>query len=187
MQTIFIIIAVVLLAIMVTVLTIVSLQLVRSRRELNELVHALGHADVDQMNESLQNQARQLTRGVHDLSQLYLTKLNQSLNDTVQNQTKAYAEMLAQLQRNSAELLQKNQATATTYDQKTQGELEQVIAQTKQKLLQQIDTRLQMILVNYLISSLGPVDFGAQRDYIFSTLEHNKAQLKQDISNVKVD
>ena len=187
MQTIFITITVLLLAVLITVLAVVITQLIRSRRELNQLMHTMGEVDTGQMNEPLQNQAHQLTRSVHDLSQLYLTKLNQSLNDTVQNQTRAYADMIAQLQQNSAQLLKNNQATVATHDQKTQAELEQIITQTKQHLISQVDSRLQAILVSYLINSLGPVDFSAQRDYIFSTLEQNKAQLKQDIANVKIN
>lgn len=187
MQNLLTITTIVLFAMIGTILTIAILQLTRSRRELNQIITSLGQANLDQMNQTLHDQAHQLSRNVHDLSQLYLTKLNQSLDDAVQSQVKVYAETLTQLQQSSTQLLKDNQATVATHDQQTKDELNQLIDQTKQHLLTQIDQRLQSIVVSYLINSLGPVDFSAQHDYIFATLDQNKAALKQDISNVKID
>ena len=187
MQNILTLIIIILIIVVGVILTIAMLQLVRSRRELNKLITALGQTNLDQMNQTLHDQAHMLTRNVHDLSQLYLTKLNQSLDDTVRNQVKIYADMLEQLQQNSAQLLKHNESSLSVHDQRTQAELEQIIGQTKTKLLDQIDERLQSIVVSYLVDSLGPVDFSAQRDYIFASLEQNKAKLKQDITNVKVN
>jgi hypothetical protein len=119
-----------------------------------------------------------------------LSGTSQRLNELiVRLTTTVVEEELAEYRKGLAEAraaaLESMRNMQTAID-KQQGSLEADMAEAVKKhqqyLIDRLDAKLGEVVANYIVDSLGQgADLGAQRAYLLSSLERNKAALKKDI------
>ncbi|HSH31643.1 MAG TPA: hypothetical protein VK963_03185, partial [Candidatus Saccharimonadales bacterium] len=128
----------------------------------------------------------QATRGLgHDLAETS-GRINHQLEAL---STKVITEQLGEYQKTLVEMRQTaiasvGQIQAAIEEQRARLEqdINQDLEAQKQRLVAKLDQKIGDIVAAYMVEALGSqVDLGAQSQYLFKTLEANKAELKQDI------
>lgn len=116
------------------------------------------------------------------------TSLTQAISSTteqmLQDETAVYRSLLTDARTQMMEKLESVHEAMEAQRQKAAQEVRDEIRAEKADLMKKFDTKLAEVLSAYLVESLGQnVDLGAQTKYIFSRLNENKTQLKEDILN----
>ncbi|HWZ65228.1 MAG TPA: hypothetical protein VNX65_00340 [Patescibacteria group bacterium] len=132
-----------------------------------------------------------------DITEQATSRLQQSLNNTVDGisarlndmtetslsqEFEKYQVSLEALREQSIEEFSKLQKELDTRRNLYSEQLDKKVVAEFKKRMELFDGRLNDVVSTYLVESLGnQVDFGAQANYIISSLEANKDVLKKDI------
>ncbi len=113
-------------------------------------------------------------------------KLNQHVEDLaekiIQDELTKYQKTLEELRQASIETLSQVQNDVNSRREKLEADLEAQVAEEKQHVMDQFDTKIGDVMAAYLTEVLGnEVDLGAQSAYLIKALEDHKADLKKAI------
>lgn len=144
--------------------------------------------------EDIQEQAHKQLEGIAEQA---ASRLQQSLNNTVDGISARLSDMietslsqefekyqvsLEALREQSIEEFSKLQKELDTRRNQFSEQLDKKVVEEFKKRMELFDGRLNDVVSAYMIESLGDqVDLGAQTNYIISSLENHKAELKKDI------
>jgi F0F1-type ATP synthase membrane subunit b/b' len=123
----------------------------------------------------------------HDL-QSTAERLNKQLDkvgtDIVGKEMVHYQAELIELRKKAEEAIGGAQAEITTHQAELKAKLEEDMAAEKQRLVQQLDTKLADAVASFLLETLQHnVDLGAQAAYLTTMLEEHKADFTKGISD----
>lgn len=95
-----------------------------------------------------------------------------------------YREELAKLREQAAQILHDAQAEITEHQTALKATMASEVAEEKQRLIQQIDTKLADAMASFLMENLPHnVDLGAQNAYLLSVLEDHKAEFAREVND----
>lgn len=128
---------------------------------------------------------RSTARLQHDLESTE-TQLNKQLEKlggaVVDDEIQRYRAELDELRRRAETTLTSAQAEIVQHQTDLKAKLAEEIAAEKQRLLEQMDTRLADAVASFLLETLPHnVDLGAQSAYLTAMLEEHKEELKKGI------
>lgn len=132
-------------------------------------------------------------RSVQQASQQFsqdIDKTSQSLNDlivrlttsVVEEELMEYRKGLAAARAAALHSLSSMERTVEKQQQVLQVDMRTAVSQRQTELLERLDKKIATVTANYIVEALGQaVDLGAQREYLFATLERHKTLLKKEI------
>lgn len=112
-------------------------------------------------------------------------ELDDKLKVMIDQSITQYERQIVQAREEVLQQLTLNRTNIETTQSRAEQEVDAAVEQLKQEALNRIETKLNAILSSYLLKSLGPVDWSAQQDYIFQTLNANRETLRRDIRDVR--
>lgn len=145
--------------------------------------HLLEQAEAN-FKAALDHSATQLHRDLAATSER-LNKLVEHLGtEIVGNELERYQTELAAARKQAEEDLSGIRDEITKHKDELKAQLDQEMAAEKQRLIQQIDTKLADAVGSFLIETLQHnVDLGAQSAYLTSVLEEHKADFKKEVGD----
>lgn len=152
-------------------------------RSASELHHSLT-ATTDQLNKQIEKLGSEIA---HDEMKRYRASLDQ-LREQAE---KAIGGAQTEIDKHQAELQAKFTKRQAELDAKLderhaalEADMKESVAAEKQRLLQQMDTKLADAVASFLTETLQHnVDLGAQSDYLMALLEEHKQELVKGVSN----
>lgn len=135
--------------------------------------------------EALSQSSRELVAHLHTVAQQATAQLDSSLRATIDREVVDYQTAIKQAREKALADITVNRDSLVDQQRRVDKDVDVAIEQYKQATLAKVETKLNSILSSYLLKSLGPIDFSAQQDYIFKTLNENKETLRRDINNVR--
>lgn len=116
------------------------------------------------------------------------TQLNKELEKLGQNiiddELKRYHASLDQLRQAAETTIKTASADIDTHQADLKTKLQEEMAAEKERLIQQIDTRLADAVMSFLVETLGhDVDLGAQSNYLVKLLDEHKDELKKGVAD----
>ena len=131
---------------------------------------ALGTA-VQKFNQDLASTSEQINGQIKNLSSMVIA-----------DELERYREGLVQLRQQAMAGLSGVEQAVEQQRQARQAAIEAEVKAEKQRLLQQIDTKLNDAVSSFLLETLQHnIDLGAQNAYLMAILDEHKAELKQQV------
>lgn len=111
------------------------------------------------------------------------TKVEELTDKVIADELTKYKNAFSELRQASIETLSRIQSTIEEESQKQKADVTAMVESEKQKVIQTFEQKMGDIIAGYLVEVLGTnVDLGAQRSYLFATLEAHKDELKKAIA-----
>lgn len=112
------------------------------------------------------------------------TKVEDLTDKVIADELTKYQNAIGEVRQASIESLSRIQANIEKESQKNAEDVTLAVETEKKKVIATFEAKMGDIVAGYLVEVLGTnVDLGAQRAYLFATLEAHKQELKQAISD----
>jgi len=135
-----------------------------------------------QLQHAAEEAAQRLQKSLNNSVDQVAADINDTLSTNLSAEFEKYQVSLGALRDQTIEQFGKIQQELDHKRIELSEHLERQIAAEQEKRLAHFDDRINDVVTSYIAESLGnQVDLGAQTDYILSTLEANKEQIKKDI------
>jgi len=132
----------------------------------------------------LKQSTTELRKDLDTAAQDIKKQLERLESETAKREREHYEAMLTQLQQQTKQDVDELHQNLAGSKEELKAKLTEEIAAEKQRLLQQIDTKLADAVGSFLLESLQHnVDLGAQTAYLTSMLEEHKADFKQEVGD----
>lgn len=110
------------------------------------------------------------------------TKVEEMADKVVQDELTKYQGTFDELRQAAIETLSRVQAAIEEQSRKKAEDVSVLVEAEKKKVIEKFEQKLGDIVAGYLVEVLGSnVDLGAQRGYLFATLEAHKDELKKAV------
>ena len=111
-------------------------------------------------------------------------KVEELTDKVIADELTKYQNTISEVRQASIEMLSKIQANLEAESRKNAEDVVALVEAEKKKVIEKFEQKMGDIVAGYLVEILGTnVDLGAQRGYLFTTLEAHKDELKQAISD----
>lgn len=128
-------------------------------------------ASAGQVQEAVSKSVGEISNNISDIAQ---TGFSQEFEK--------YQISLSELQNQTIEQIGNLQKDVDARRQELLGQVESIVAQEREKRMENFDQRINDVVASYLAETLGnQVDLGAQGPYIMQTLEQHKEDIKRDV------
>jgi len=104
-------------------------------------------------------------------------------NEVIKQELVNYRAKIAELEKQTETVVNGMHQEITSHQEDLKAKLTESVEAEKQRLVQQIDTKLADAVASFLSETLQHnVDLGAQAPYLMSVLEEHKAELAQEVA-----
>ncbi len=165
---------------------------VNSRTESNQQAHTIMVAEEllrlenvakDDISKVLVEVTRSFQADLTNTSKKVNVKVEELTDKVIADELTKYQDAFAELRQASIEKLSKIQASIEEEGQKRAADAAVLAEEEKKKIIEAFEQKMGDIIGGYLVEVLGTnVDLGAQRGYLFATLEAHKDELKKAIA-----
>ena len=163
-----------------------------SRTESNQQAHTIMVAEEllrlenvakDDISKVLVEVTRSFQADLTNTSKKVNVKVEELTDKVIADELTKYQDAFAELRQASIEKLSKIQASIEEESQKRAADAAVLAEDEKKKIIEAFEQKMGDIIGGYLVEVLGTnVDLGAQRGYLFATLEAHKDELKKAIA-----
>ncbi|MBW4061712.1 hypothetical protein HJC99_04045 [Candidatus Saccharibacteria bacterium] len=145
-----------------------------------ELENKLKAAYEAKIGEATQAFATDLTSTSAKLSEL----VSRLTTDVIEKELDAYHKTLDGVRATANEAMEKIRAAVDEQRVELRKGMEADVAAEQNRLIERFDTKMGDVVSSYIAESLGGgVDLGAQMQYVISSLEAHKEEIKKDLYN----
>lgn len=137
----------------------------------------------DDIQKVLVEVTRHFQEDLSSTSKKVNTKVEELTDKVIADELTKYQNAFDELRQASIEKLSRIQTTIEEESRKKSEDVAVEVEAEKKKVIETFEQKMGDIVAGYLVEVLGNnVDLGAQRSYLFATLEAHKAELKKAIA-----
>ncbi len=138
----------------------------------------------DDIQKVLINVTKHFQEDLANTSKKVNTKVEELTDKVIADELTKYQDAFGEMRQASIETLSRIQTTIKEESQKQSQDMTVVVEAEKQKIIEAFEHNMGDIIAGYLVETLGTnVDLGAQRGYLFATLEHHKDEIKKALDS----
>jgi len=131
----------------------------------------------------LRRSATELQQDLGSSAESIKKQLDAFSNETIKQELANYHAKIAELEKQTETVVNGMHQEITSHQEDLKAKLTESIEAEKQRLVQQIDTKLADAVASFLSETLQHnVDLGAQAPYLMSVLEEHKVELAKEIA-----
>lgn len=134
-----------------------------------------------QFDSIVENQAASLEKSLQNNADKISKAFVSSLEQVTQKQLSEFSSATQAILKQTVADLQATAKENTDATKQAHNELATLTAKAKADVVEKIDSQVAEIMISYMADIAGNLDYQQQKDYLFSSLEAHKDELKKDI------
>lgn len=137
-----------------------------------------------QFQDTLDKAAAELERDLKDTSEQLNKEFEKLKSDITNSEAERYKTMLEELRKHAETAISESKTEMAEHQTAIKAKMDEEVAAEKQRLIEQIDTKLADAMASFLTESMGHnVDLGAQSPYLVKLLEEHKDDFKRRVAD----
>jgi len=154
-----------------------------TQQELNHLSRQAKIEAQERMAKAVEKEYTALHKSLQAEAESIQKDFKKSIHEVTSKNLKDFNDTLAQINTSMQQQAKILAEASQKQAESTQKQINDETAKIKAKVISEVDNNISEIMVSYLAEVAGDLDYYQQKDYLYNSIEANKAAIKKDIEN----
>jgi len=154
-----------------------------TQQELNHLSRQAKIEAQERMAKAVEKEYTALHKSLQTEAESIQKDFKKSIHEVTSKNLKDFNDTLAQINTSMQQQAKILAEASQKQAESTQKQINDETAKIKAKVISEVDNNISEIMVSYLAEVAGDLDYYQQKDYLYNSIEANKAAIKKDIEN----